>query len=448
MTTELERRLREALHEDAERARLVNPDGPPVPEARPLSDGQPRQRRARGLVAAAAAGALIAGAVVVAIQDREPGVTTEEPAAALFTDVLPGSTVALPPAPIRDRSLPAVVWSGTELIVWGGIGAAEMTLEDGAAFDPAAGSWRVIAPAPVQPRLFPQVAWTGAEMLVWGGQTTYTNGAILLDGAAYDPATDSWRLLADGPTWEVPVASVWTGDELVVAGEDAIQVGGGITESRQRMAAYDPTTDAWRELADPPAGVDFDLLWTGDAVLTTLSPIDPSTGDPRRTDVARYDLASDDWQPVQELANDDVSLIPVIDADASVRSVLVLAHDAGAPIVVLDPTGTEIGTLPALPADPVKFGARHASGGVWAGDEALFYVRPLEATPAEDVTEKWALDLATQTWRELDAADAPPSFGVSLVPELGVLIGWAPLPPAETGPSAGVVYRPPAPPGE
>ena len=46
MTTDLEQRLREALHEDAERARLVNPDGPPAPEARRLSDGQhPRRRR-------------------------------------------------------------------------------------------------------------------------------------------------------------------------------------------------------------------------------------------------------------------------------------------------------------------------------------------------------------------------------------------------------------------
>ena len=30
MTTDLEQRLREALHEDADGARLVNPDGPPA----------------------------------------------------------------------------------------------------------------------------------------------------------------------------------------------------------------------------------------------------------------------------------------------------------------------------------------------------------------------------------------------------------------------------------
>ena len=31
MSTDLEQRLREALHEDAARARLVNPDGRPTP---------------------------------------------------------------------------------------------------------------------------------------------------------------------------------------------------------------------------------------------------------------------------------------------------------------------------------------------------------------------------------------------------------------------------------
>jgi len=44
MTTDLDQRLREALHEDAERARLVNPDRPPAPKAGPLSDVQHPQR--------------------------------------------------------------------------------------------------------------------------------------------------------------------------------------------------------------------------------------------------------------------------------------------------------------------------------------------------------------------------------------------------------------------
>ena len=41
MTADLERQIREALHEDALRARLVNPDGPLAPEERGLDQRRP-----------------------------------------------------------------------------------------------------------------------------------------------------------------------------------------------------------------------------------------------------------------------------------------------------------------------------------------------------------------------------------------------------------------------
>src|SRR5215207_8468814 len=92
MTADLEQRLRDALHEDAERARLLNPDAPPAPDARPLSDG-PRQRRSsRKLVAVAAADVLVVAAGVAVVQEREqePDVTTEDPVAKAFEDLSVG----------------------------------------------------------------------------------------------------------------------------------------------------------------------------------------------------------------------------------------------------------------------------------------------------------------------------------------------------------------------
>lgn len=110
MSSELERRLREALHEDAERARLVNPDRPADPDARPLPIAQPPGRSPRRLVAVAAAAALIAAAGVAVIQDRDQssGVTTsqgpEDPEsqaiaddAVLTPDDMPLGWVAAPP---------------------------------------------------------------------------------------------------------------------------------------------------------------------------------------------------------------------------------------------------------------------------------------------------------------------------------------------------------------
>jgi hypothetical protein len=78
MSTELEQRLREALQEDAERAQLVNPAGPPAPEARELTVDQHRRPSARKVVAVAAAVALLAAVAGVAVtqdRDRSPDVT-------------------------------------------------------------------------------------------------------------------------------------------------------------------------------------------------------------------------------------------------------------------------------------------------------------------------------------------------------------------------------------
>ena len=167
MTTDLEQRLRDALHEDAERARLVNPNGPPVPEARPLAVDQHRRRSPRKLVAVAAAVVLLAAATVAVIQNRDDDHDLDT-APLVIADLQPGSTVELPPGPLGPRDTPALVWSGREMIVWGGFGTTG-PLDDGAAFDPTTGEWRVIAQAPIDARSLPQVAWTGSEMLVVGG---------------------------------------------------------------------------------------------------------------------------------------------------------------------------------------------------------------------------------------------------------------------------------------
>src|SRR5687767_5318917 len=106
MSTDLEQRLRDALQEDAERARLVNPDGPPVPEAGPLSVADHGGWTPRRLVAVAAAIVLIVAASTAVIQDRDPsdpgpaamdvfdGLTLSD--AELFTHVPHGSTLNLP----------------------------------------------------------------------------------------------------------------------------------------------------------------------------------------------------------------------------------------------------------------------------------------------------------------------------------------------------------------
>src|SRR4029450_8672630 len=53
--------------------------------------------------------------------------------------------------------------------------------------------------------------WTGSEMIVWGGQTD--NEVSLNTGGRYNPSTDSWTATSttNAPTGRFEHTAVWTG---------------------------------------------------------------------------------------------------------------------------------------------------------------------------------------------------------------------------------------------
>jgi hypothetical protein len=78
----------------------------------------------------------------------------------------------------------ASTWTGHELIVWGGL-EGSTTLGDGAAYDPTTDRWRVIAPAPLSASFSPMMAWTGQLVILAGGYTSNaTSPAPPATGAA------------------------------------------------------------------------------------------------------------------------------------------------------------------------------------------------------------------------------------------------------------------------
>jgi len=150
----------------------------------------------------------------------------------------------LPRAPIRGRLSAGAVWTGTRMIVWGGVarsGAVE-AMGDGAAYDPATRTWRELAPAP--PGVLGDggtgVVWTGRELLVWASNSP--DGPV--GGAVYDPRTNRWRGLPAGPLGRREgYQSAWTGREmLVISGTN------GDTLATPIAAALDPATGSWRLL--------------------------------------------------------------------------------------------------------------------------------------------------------------------------------------------------------
>jgi hypothetical protein len=165
---------------------------------------------------------------------------------------------ALPVAPITGRIAAGSVWTGREMIVWGGLAGTEKArANDGAAYDPVAGTWRTIAPAPagVGGEAHLGAVWTGDEAMFWAANPP--DGPV--SGAAYNPGTNTWRRLADGPLGSRDgYASVWTGSEMLIIGGH-----GGRSYSTPVAAAVNPRSGAWRPL---PAFTDLSGLLLGKAV--------------------------------------------------------------------------------------------------------------------------------------------------------------------------------------
>ncbi|MCD4749905.1 MAG: hypothetical protein K8R59_11075 [Thermoanaerobaculales bacterium] len=171
------------------------------------------------------------------------------------------------------RTQHTAVWTGTEMIVWGGFGTS--LYKDGGRYDPATNTWADIAtpPTAVKSRRRHAAVWTGESMIVWGG---YNDSSHYLNtGARYWPGTDTWEeiAIADAPSSRTDHTAVWTGTEMIVwggwSGFDCLATGG----------IYDPVADAWRptETLDAPVGrYSHTAAWTGAQMIVWGGQIDGS----------------------------------------------------------------------------------------------------------------------------------------------------------------------------
>jgi hypothetical protein len=155
-------------------------------------------------------------------------------------------------------------------------------------------SWRSIAAGPLSPRDNASAAWTGTEVVIVGGTEAPVCRAAepsacryidarLGDGAAYDPATDTWRKIASPPVAFEGAPALWTGDEVLVFTAHA--------SSDRQVLGYDPASDEWRELAPPPTDADLfhPPVWAGGVAVFATGETGDGTGD------WAYDPAADAW---------------------------------------------------------------------------------------------------------------------------------------------------------
>ena len=178
----------------------------------------------------------------------------------------------LPRSPLSNRTWAIQAWTGRLLLVISGScgGGGGSRCKDGAAYDPAANTWTPI-PAPVGGAIAPEAAsaWTGSELVIWSTTTNQQGRSIGTTASAYNPHSKRWRTLPPAPITPRRLAAlVWAGDRLLVWG-GIRHLPGGKLAYPDDGAAYDPRSNQWQPLAKAPVpGRAWPLtVWTGDRAI-------------------------------------------------------------------------------------------------------------------------------------------------------------------------------------
>ena len=192
------------------------------------------------------------------------------------------STVNAPSA----RYSHTAVWTGSEMWVWGGSDGSNY-FDTLGSYDPLTDTWPPIPhdPNAPSPRSNHTVVWTGSEMIVWGGHDASTNfntGGILGPGGWTPTST------IDAPSGRYLHTAVWADSEMIVwggwDGSTAFNTGG----------RYDPLTDSWTATTTtnaPTERIGHSAVWDD---LHNLMIV---WGGSLTNTGGRYDPATDSWTP-------------------------------------------------------------------------------------------------------------------------------------------------------
>jgi hypothetical protein len=201
----------------------------------------------------------------------------------------PTSTTNAPTA----RRLHTAVWTGTEMIIWGGDDQNGNLLNTGARYDPATDSWTNISTtnAPAA-RRYHSAIWTGTEMIIWGGQGQ-VGGEGLNTGARYNPNTDSWTTVtvSNAPEARLYHSAVWSGSAMVIWGGNS---GRGFLATGGR---YNPSTDSWTPTSTTNAPVARYLhtaVWSGSELIVWGG----FSGNGELDSGSRYNPITDSWSTI------------------------------------------------------------------------------------------------------------------------------------------------------
>ena len=199
------------------------------------------------------------------------------------------SSTALTNAP-SARNEHTAIWTGSQMIVWGGIGTGGW-VNTGAKYNPSANSWTAItttgAPAA---RSRHTAVWTGSRMIVWGG---FSSAVDKKTGGQYNPTANTWTATTTtgAPSARESHTAVWTGSVMVVWGGN---VGGGAFNTLNTGGRYNPSTNSWTAttLTGAPSARQYhSAVWAASKVIIWGG----SNGSSEFNTGGRYNPVNDTW---------------------------------------------------------------------------------------------------------------------------------------------------------
>ena len=161
------------------------------------------------------------------------------------------------------RYFHTAVWTGSEMIVWGGINFG-VYFNTGGRYNPSTDSWTGTSTTDAPNGRASTAVWTGSEMIVWGGNDGSPN--YLNTGGKYNPGTDSWTgtSTSDAPNARDGHTAVWTGSEMIIWG------GTDLHNIFNTGGRYNPSTDSWTGTSidnAPNARASHTAVWTGSEMI-------------------------------------------------------------------------------------------------------------------------------------------------------------------------------------
>lgn len=260
--------------------------GEPPPFSRIERRATHRRHRRRALAGAGLAAVVGVAGLALSSYDSDdeletvgPGPTTatSDPAPAANSTAWPIDAIAeAPPPPLDVRGDAAVAWTGEELVVWGGdleafnmgLSGEDRSYADGAAYDPTTNTWRMLSESPL-----PTSATTPVAAMSSRGLAIARGTAVAL----WHPEDDSWEEL---PSTELPLSDLHATDDTLISATGNVRLNLG--------------DDEWQLLPTLPDGLERpSSTWFGDGLFVIGGP-GSAFVDAR---AFRYDLTEGEWRP-------------------------------------------------------------------------------------------------------------------------------------------------------